>query len=175
LAVDVDAFDAAGTWLRHVPHGADPRVRPQPPDDNRWQRGSVVDALYLAQDEATLWAEWYRHLSERGVPPLRQLPRDVWRFSVPSLRVANLSDGERLGRIGLAPPTPGRSNWPSYQDIGDTLWREGWQGLLAPSAAHPDGLILCLFVDDLARLPADPVDPPTVIPEPPPPPTGMRT
>jgi len=111
----------------------------------------------------------------RGVPPLRQLPRDVWRFSVPSLRVANLSDGERLGRIGLAPPTPGRSNWPSYQDIGDTLWREGWQGLLAPSAAHPDGLILCLFVDDLARLPADPVDPPTVIPEPPPPPTGMRT
>jgi len=42
----------------------------------------VVDAIYLASDEATMWAEWYRHLAERGIPPLQQLPRDVWRYRV---------------------------------------------------------------------------------------------
>lgn len=36
----------------------------EPPPDNRWQRGGVVDALYLADDEDTVWAEWHRHLAE---------------------------------------------------------------------------------------------------------------
>jgi len=68
VALDVDAVDAAGAWLRHIPHSADPRSRPNPHGDNRWQRGAIVDALYLAGDELTLWAEWYRHLAERGLP-----------------------------------------------------------------------------------------------------------
>jgi len=108
----------------------------------------AVDALYLARDETTLWAEWYRHLAERGVPPLKQLPRDVWRLCVPPLRIADVSDEQRLGRAGLAFPMPGRRTWPLYQGLGETLWREGWNGLLAPSAAHPAGRILCLFIDD---------------------------
>ncbi|MHB8619664.1 MAG: RES domain-containing protein [Chloroflexota bacterium] len=161
--------------MRHLPHGADPRFRPQPPDDNRWQRGVVVDALYLARDETTLWAEWYRHLAERGVPPLKQLPRDVWRLCVPPLRIADVSAEQRLGRAGLAFPMPGRRTWQPYQGLGETLWREGWNGLLAPSAAHPAGRILCLFIDDPLALPAEPLPPPAVVSEPPVPPTGMRT
>jgi len=54
VALDVDAVDTAGEWLRHIPHSAGPRSRPLPPGDNRWQRGAVVDALYLAGDEETL-------------------------------------------------------------------------------------------------------------------------
>jgi RES domain len=149
--------------------------RPQPPGDSRWQRGQVVDALYLVADDATLWAEWYRHLAERGVPPLAQLPRDVWRYRVPYARVADLTAPERLARVGLAVPAPGRKGWPAYQNVGETLWREGWQGLLAPSAARPTGSVLCLFVAARGRFPAEPVPPPTVVSRPPAPPTGMRT
>ena len=166
---------AAGIWLRHVPHDADPRSRPHPPGDNRWQRGDIVDALYLAHDEDTLWAEWYRHLAERGIPPLRQLPRDRWRYRVPRLDVADLTTAERLARVGLDPPTPGRKTWPPCQAVGETLWSEGWPGLLAPSAARPEGLVLCLFVEDPATLPAEPMASPRVLTEPPVPPTGMRT
>ena len=35
-----------------MPAGTDPAVRPEPPGDNRWQRESVVDALYLVDGEA---------------------------------------------------------------------------------------------------------------------------
>jgi RES domain-containing protein len=162
-------------WLRQIPHGADPRTRPLPAGDNRWQRGDVVDALYLADEEETLWAEWYRHLAERGIPPLQQLPRDVWRHRVRMLEIADLSDASQLARVGLTIPRPGRKGWPSYQTVGEVLWNEGWNGLLAPSAARPDGVVLCLFVEDPKVLPAQPVAPPSVVAEPPVPPTGMRT
>jgi len=157
-----------GTWLRQIPHGADPRYRPQPPGDNRWQRGELVDAVYLADDRDTMWAEWYRHLAERGVPPLRQLPRDVWRHRVRRSEVADLTTVARLERVGLTAPTPGRRSWPAFQSVGETLWREGWRGLLAPSAARPGGLVLCLFVSGRGLLPARPIPPPTVVAEPPP-------
>jgi hypothetical protein len=174
VALEVDAVDVAGEWLRQIPHGADPLRRPQPPDDNRWQRGSVVDALYLADSEETLWSEWYRHLAERGLPPMQQLPRDLWRFRVPSLEVADLSNEERLARVGLSSPVPGRRTWPAYQECGEGLWHEGWPGLLAPSAARPDGLVLCLFIAGPA-LPATPIALPRMLAEPPIPPSGMRT
>lgn len=104
-----------------------------------------------------------------------QLPRDLWRYRVPRLEVADLSAADRLARVGLNPPTPGRKGWPSYQQVGETLWREGWPGLLAPSAARADGLVLCLFVHDPANLPVQPRPPALVVREPPAPPTGMRT
>ena len=89
--------------------------------------------------------------------------------------MADLSDAGRLAAVGLSLPTPGRRPWPSYQEVGETLWSEGWPGLLAPSAARPSGLVLCLFVDDPAALPAEPIPPPTVVAEPPAPPTGLCT
>src|SRR5207253_885445 len=139
------------------------------------QRGQIVDALYLADTEGTLWAEWYRHLAERGIPPLQQLPRDLWRYQAPRLEVADLRTTDRLARVGLGPTTPGRKSWTAYQQVGETLWREGWPGLLAPSAARADGLILCLFVADPTSLPARPLPPPRLVREPPAPPVGMRT
>jgi RES domain-containing protein len=132
-----------------------------------------VDALYLADEQATLWAEWYRHLAERGLAPLFHLPRDLWRYRVPPTVVADLADADRLARVGLTPPAPGQRSWPAYQRVGRQLWREGWAGLTAPSAARPEGRILCLFMRD--GVPAKPVGRASVVTEPPVPPTGMQT
>ncbi len=104
---------------------------------------------------------------------MQQFPRDLWRYRVPSLDVADLSTPERLARVGLVPPRPGRRGWPAFQNVGEALWQERWQRLLAPSAARADGLVLCLFVGDPAVLPAQPVA--ALVTEPPVPPTGMRT
>lgn len=79
---DVDATAVRGRWVRHAPAGGDPLYRPVPPGDGRWQRGSVVEGLYLADGPDTAWAEWYRALAELAVPPMRQMPRDLWAYAV---------------------------------------------------------------------------------------------
>ena len=178
MALDVDAVAIRQRrWWRHTVHGADPLARRLPPPDNRWQRGATVDALYLASDEATVWAEWYRHLAEGGIPPNQQMPRDLWTWAVdPGLEVADLTSAEQLKRVALPVPRPGRRTWPPYQEVGETLWREGWPGVLASSAARPrDGRVLCLFRDIKSLRHVRPLPPPRVVRHPPAPPLGMRT
>jgi RES domain-containing protein len=176
VALDIELITVAGEWWRHTPAGADPAVRPDPPADNRWQRGRVIDALYLCADQACVWAEWYRHLAELGVPPRAALPRELWRYELDPVEVVDLSSEEHLARVGLTVPTPGRREWPAFQAVGEQLHADGAVGLLAPSAARPESVVLCLFLPDgkvpralHLRRPASRVE------EPPAPPTGMRT
>jgi RES domain-containing protein len=172
---DVEGVRVTGFWLRHQPAGGLPLARRDPPPDNRWQRGDVVDALYLADAEPTVWAEWYRHLAERGLPPAAAMPRDLWRFAV-DVEVADLSTAERLEAVGLPAPRPGRRSWPAFQAVGEALAATGWAGLLAPSAARPEGRALCLFrAADGGVRGARPVPPPRRVDVPPAPPTGMLT
>lgn len=174
MRLPVTAIAVRGRWVKHAYPGAAPLPRRQPPPDNRWQRGDVVDALYLADCHETAWAEWYRHLAELMVPPLAQMPREMWTWEV-DVEVADLSTPERLAAIGLAEPAPGRRSWDAFQRIGERLHQDGWAGLLAPSAARPSGQVVCLFrgSDDVRG--ARPMPPPILVEEPPPPPTGLRT
>jgi hypothetical protein len=48
----VAGVPVSGTWLRHTPVGSDPLYRPPTPADGRWQRGTVIEGLYLAAEEA---------------------------------------------------------------------------------------------------------------------------
>jgi len=178
LPLDVDAVALTGDWLRHAPVGAAALPQQIPPPDSRWQRGEVVQALYLADEADTAWAEWYRHLAEAGIPPACALPRSLWTWAV-DVTVADLSDEARLARVGLPVPRPGRRRWPAFQAVGEQLAAEGWDGLLAPSAARPAHAVLCLFragPEGRAKPPgARPVGRPRRVAEPPIPPVGMTT
>ena len=173
MPLSVNALAVRGRWIKHTYPGSAPLPDREPPPDNRWQRGDVVDALYLADSEATAWAEWYRHLAERMIPPLAQMPRELWRWQV-DVEVADLSTRESLAAVGLSTPAPGRRNWPAYQSIGEQLSKDGWAGLLAPSAARPDGRIACIFASHWPPEHCTPIRA-TEITEPPPPPQGMTT
>jgi RES domain-containing protein len=175
LPLDVDPTTVRGRWVRHGPDGAPAWPDRDPAPDNRWQRGAVVDALYLADSEETAWAEWYRHLAEKGLPPDEQMPRRLWQWEV-DIRAANLSTEARLARVGLKMPRPGRASWPAYQTVGEQLWSEGWRGLISPSAARPRGKILCLFRENGERIDgARPVGRGRLFTRSPAPPTGMAT
>jgi RES domain-containing protein len=146
VALAVDAVHAGGEWVRHAPHGSALLGRSKEPTDGRWQRGEVVRGLYLADEAATAVAEWYRWLAERGLPPEQAVPHDhhVWR---PDVELADLSSAETLDSLDLEPPRPGRRTWPPYQEVGETLWREGWAGLMTMSAARPGAFVACVFED----------------------------
>jgi len=173
--LDVAPIVIDGPWVRHGRDAKNPLPDRAPPPNNRWQRGAVVDALYLADSEATAWAEWYRYLAESGLPPQLRLPTYLWTWRV-DLEVANLQSRERLKKVGLAPPKPNRHTWPPFQAVGEALFREGWHGLISPSAARPQGRVLCLFRDGtLAPAGAIPLSPPREVATVPIPPTGMTT
>jgi RES domain-containing protein len=173
--LDVDSTALAGIWWRHIPAGRDVHYQPPHPADNRWQRGTVVEALYFADCAQTVWAEWYRYLAEAGLPPARALPRDLWRWEMSLAVVADLGDDERLARVGLPSPKPTRLQWPVFQPVGEQLHHDGWPALVGASAARPEGQTLCVFRTAREMAGTRPMPPPTTVAEPPVIPTGMQT
>jgi RES domain-containing protein len=173
VARRVAARAVEGVWVRHVPHRAELLGRASVPADGRWQRGDVVPGLYLADSIETATAEWYRSLAEWGLAPQDHVPYDhhEWRLD---LRLADLSDVARLRRVALAEPSPDRRTWPAFQRVGEQLWREGWAGLVAPSAARPQALVACVFADSWPPNGCEPIKTSTVVAVPSPP-RGMRT
>jgi RES domain-containing protein len=173
---DPAAVAIRGNWWRHAPLGGDPWHRPAVPASSRWQRGQAVAALYLADSPETAWAEWYRHLAERAIPPRHALPRELWRWRVDLGRVADLRSVEVLAAYELSMPRPNHADWPPFQRVGEALQRAGWPALVAPSAARPSGLVLCVFRPGREQPPGiEPVPPPERVEEPPAPPRGMTT
>lgn len=173
MALPVTARAVEGVWVRHVPHRADLLGQASVPAHGRWQRGEVVPGLYLADSIETATAEWYRSLAEWGLSPQEHVPYDhhEWRLD---LQLADLSDLKRLRETGLSGPLPDRRTWPAFQRVGEQLWREGWAGLIAPSAAREGSLVVCMFANLWPPAGCRPVrtSAVTVIP---PPPRGMRT
>ena len=173
--MDVETTSISGIWWRQIPIGGDVHYEPDPPADSRWQPGEIVDALYLADSEETAWAEWYRALAETGLPPLRAMPRDLWRWELSLPDVADLSTTIKLAKVGLPKPSPNKHQWPDFQEVGEELYAEGYPALLSPSAARPDGLVICLFRSERIVPGAVPMPPPETYEEPLRVPQGMTT
>jgi RES domain-containing protein len=173
--MDVDVTSISSMWFRHIPAGGDVYYRPDPPADNRWQHGHIVDALYFADSEETAWAEWYRAIAEFGIPPMQGLPRDLWRWEIALDEVADLSDEKRLQRVGLALPRPTRADWPPCQAVGEKLHADDYPALIAPAASRPEeGKVLCVFRETEKVAGMEPLPPPTTYDEPPRVRTGLR-
>lgn len=168
-------MSVAGSWWRQTPHGSDPLWLATPPSSGRWQHGGAVAAIYLADDEQTAWAEWYRALAEIAMPPTHGMPRDLWRWTIAVGEIADVSTPEKLARLDLPVPRPGRRTWAPFQAAGERLHGDGYRGVLYPSAARPDHRALCLFREGALIPGAEPQRPPVPHRDPPVPPTGMRT
>lgn len=138
-----------------------------------------MEGFYLAGSEQTAWGEWYRALAELAVPPMRQMPRDLWRFDVHIEQIADLSSAGQLEAVGLPSPVPARSQWPEFQTIGEAIASAGWSGILYPSASRASGSegnhALCLFRRTPEIPSIAPLGPPARYDEPPAPPGGLRT
>jgi hypothetical protein len=104
VALDVERVSVAGSWWRQAAHGADPLLLPSPPSSGRWQRGASVAAIYVADEEETAWAEWYRVLAEIALPPTHGMPRDLWCWTIAVSEIADLSTPAKLAKLELPPP-----------------------------------------------------------------------
>ena len=120
-------------------------------------------------------AEWYRWLAETAVPPLRALPRQLWRWSIDLPCVADLRYPTALQAVGLSTPRPTAAEWPAFHAVGERLHRDGWSTLVALSAARAAGRVLCVFGTGERPAALVPLVPPERVNEPPAPPRGLTT
>ncbi|MGO9750875.1 MAG: RES domain-containing protein [Solirubrobacteraceae bacterium] len=70
-----------GAWSRHVRAGEGGLETGRGGRGGRFHRPGQL-AVYLADSDATAWAEWYRWLAEQAYPPDQGLPRDLHRIAV---------------------------------------------------------------------------------------------
>ena len=150
MAGEVTWVPVAGIWVR--------QSRPNLRGDEaaaysaRWQ-GAGSPAAYLADREATVWAELYRALAEstertggrdsaRSPPGRRSLER------VADLRTEAARD-ERSGCRGIRPT---EQQWPAFQAVGAaTRGRRGAGRAVHARRRGPRSLCLCVFEPGLRR------------------------
>lgn len=173
--LDVDVGAVHDIFVRHIPRGVSPLYEPIDPADGRFQRGSVIEAWYFADEPDTAWAEWYRALAGTGLAPAHALPRDLWRWRIDFERVALLDTEERLSRVGLPAPLPTQAQWPACQAVGEALYAEGFEALLVAAAARPAHHNLVVFRTERQVAGCTPQSPPLQMDDAPPVPRGMRT
>ena len=76
----------------------------------------------------------HRHCLVAGVPDRLAHPHALRSYWATHCLEAGVSVHE------VREPTPNRRSWPAFQTVGEQLLRDGWRGLLAPSAARPGAL-----------------------------------
>lgn len=159
-----------GTWVRH----SWPGVAATEPlaAGSRWLR-TGIPGVYLADNEETAWAEFYRALAESGRAPAGGVPRDLHRVSVNLDRVADLRTERSRREFGLPRMRATKKQWPAFQRVGDQLVGQAGQGILYSSAARTRSLCLCVFESGLRGLGAE--GEPIHLIAPPPLPRGLRT
>lgn len=172
--IEPPRIHVGGTWRRQTaPALSSPLLLRKPVGQGRWHTEGGEGAVYLAEDEQTVWAEWYRGLAEDGLPPLSWVPSKLWSLAVDLEEIADLRSSAERRRLGLPNLEPDAATWPPFQQEGERLRAAGYPGLLAPSAALPSGLVLCVFAPLGGGVAVE--GDPELHTAPPPPPRGMRT
>jgi RES domain-containing protein len=134
-----------GAWSRHVRAGEGGLEAGRGGRGGRFHRPGQL-AVYLADSDATAWAEWYRWLAEQAYPPDQGLPRDLHRIAVDFDTVVDLSSAATRKAAGVPERLrPAQSQWAAFQERADRWRAKGAQGVLYSSAARTGSLCLCVF------------------------------
>jgi RES domain-containing protein len=150
----VDAIDRlepvpyVGDVYRHVAVGRHPLSGAGARSlGGRWNPPQSFATLYLADQKATIEAEFRRMARRQGLSLSSFLPRRLYRIEVDLQAVIDLTETEALpeGLVGL---DFGSDNLTVTQAIGEAAQYLGREGILAPSAAG-DGKVLAVFIDRL--------------------------
>lgn len=144
MAPDPASTSRADVGFRYSNYDAPLWVR-ENSDEGRWHRPVDGPTQYLALSPAGAWAELIRHeglTTEEEVAEVRTLLFIV-RFD--QTGVADYRSFEQADLAGFEPAALVDENYSPCQEEGARLRREGYGGVLAPSAALPGTLNLTLL------------------------------
>jgi RES domain-containing protein len=125
----------------------------------RWNPPESVSTVYTALEIQTAVEEALAHHRYYGYPEQTALPRVLVSIRVSLQRVLNLTNQRLRRSLGVSRDQLLRDDWrlanesgqeSMTQAIGRLAWDAEWEGLLAPSAAHPGGVNLVIFPGNLS-------------------------
>jgi RES domain-containing protein len=112
----------------------------------RWNKpedGTV--AQYCTLDVASAIAEMVRWEGLRDLEDARELRVSIWEMRIDEGAVVDYSSPSLAGEQGFGWEALISDSWAGCQTEGQRIIGEGGRGVLAPSAALPQGLTLTLF------------------------------
>lgn len=124
-----------------TPLWVSPNSRP-----GRWSHpedGTI--AQYCTLDVASAIAEMVRYENLRQVDEARELRVSVWELRIDEGAIVDYSTPERAARQGFAWEPLISDSWDECRAEGLRIVHAGGRGVLAPSAALPQGVALTLF------------------------------
>jgi RES domain-containing protein len=125
----------------------------------RWNPPESVSTVYTALEMQTAIEEALAHPRYYGYPEEIALPRVLVSIRVSLQRVLNLTNQRLRRSLGVSREQLLREDWrlanesgqeSMTQAIGRLAWDAEWEGLLAPSSAHPGGVNLVVFPGNLS-------------------------
>ncbi len=124
-----------------TPLWVSPNSRP-----GRWSHpedGTI--AQYCSLDVASAIAEMVRGEGLREIDDAREMRVTIWGLRIDEGAIVDYSTPERATEQGFAWKPLVADSWDECRIEGRRIWVAGGRGVLAPSAALPQGLALTLF------------------------------
>ncbi len=124
-----------------TPLWVSPNSRP-----GRWSHpeGGTI-AQYCTLDVASAIAEMVRYENLRQVDEARELRVNIWELRIDEGAVTDYSTPERAEQQGVSWDTLVSDSWDECRSEGQRIVDAGGRGVIAPSAALPQGVTLTLF------------------------------
>lgn len=111
----------------------------------RWHRPGDGPTQYLSLSTDGAWAELIRNEELRSEDEVAMVSVSMWAVLIDGGVIANYSTFEQAELSGFDSAALVSENYERCQKEGARLRKEGFSGVVAPSAALPGGLNLTLF------------------------------
>ena len=111
----------------------------------RWNRPNSIPTQYLSLNPETMWAELIRHESLKTVEELSYVNIPIWVCKLNESNLVDLSSIEKAQSYGLSPSDLVGENYSPCQELADLFVKNGYRGVIYPSAAIEGGKNVALF------------------------------
>ena len=111
----------------------------------RWHVRGDGATQYLSLHPDAAWADLARHENLRGEAELAEVRMQMWVVTFSQEGIVNYSTFEQAEEAGFPPDALIDDAHERCQDEGRRLRKEGYAGVVAPSAALPGALSVTLF------------------------------
>jgi RES domain-containing protein len=128
---------------RHPLSGAGARLY-----GGRWNPPQSFSTLYLAFEQDTVVAEFYRLAERQGRAPEDFLPRQMHRYEITLAAALDLRPAAAQDSLGLTPDALRALDARRCQEIGAAAHYLGFEGIIAPSATGV-GTVIAVFFESL--------------------------